>query len=90
VCVCVCVFVFFFFQYCRVGNRVLGFDICMLAKRFKLVICTYPHAFAIGSPREVNVQKEHSLDQDVHVLLDFVIQFTRMYVEHDESCHMKC
>jgi hypothetical protein len=48
----------------------------MLAKRFKLVICTYLHAFAIGSPREVNGQKEHSLDQDVHVLLDFVIQFT--------------
>jgi hypothetical protein len=50
----------------------------MLAKRFKLVICTYLHAFAIGSPKEVNGQKEHSLDQDqdVHVLLDFVIQFT--------------
>jgi hypothetical protein len=62
----------------------------MLAKRFELVICMYLHAFAIGSPREVNGQKEHSLDQDVHVLLDFVIQFTCMYVEHDESCHMEC
>ncbi len=87
--VCVCVCIWFFFQYCQVGNRVLQLDICMLAKRFELVICTYPHAFAIGSPREVNGQKEHSLDQDVHVL-DFVIQFTWMYVEHDESCHVEC
>jgi hypothetical protein len=46
----------------------------MLAKRFELVISTYLHEFAIGSPREVNGQKEHSFDQDVHVLLDFVIE----------------